>query len=377
MARASRRRRRRARRSSSSWSRSPSAAAGTRWNAATTWASGAAAWTAAAIEPSGDDGDELAAVLLQAVRHRDHGLAGELVGVVGGGGDGGVPHRGEHDEVGLGGVVVGPGSRVATRSPHCARSSSTTLRPGRGRAIPRSRRGPTLASRTAIPRPAGPSPPTPRSSSRELRTRPRATPTHPPARPVEPRRPNIRQSSVVCGGRVTGDRSDRRTSFPRRDLDADRRRSHGRQHGLVTTAQACSAFDRDQLDRLHSDGPARSRCAAASTGSRERPRPGTVPDGCVPAPAGFVARRSAPRPRSGTWRASRSTSSRSPSPVRRARASKASSCTRARWRGRDTSAIRRTDPVDVDGAHALRPHAQSSSPGWSSGLSTKHCAGSS
>ena len=96
-----------------------------------------------------------------------------------GGGHRGVPDGGEHDEVGVGGVVVGAGLEAGDPvAPALPQLVDDLLRP---LALPRPdarRRGPTLASRAAMPRPAGPVPPnTPILHARELRTAPPPSPT--------------------------------------------------------------------------------------------------------------------------------------------------------------------------------------------------------
>ena len=175
---------RRARRSSSSWSRSANAAAGTCWNAATTRAPGAAAWTAAAIEPCRrQHRTELPAALLRPLAIEITTLPRELVGV---GARGRRPRR--------------PRSWRARRGRRPRRRALVAgverRRPGRPSA-PAARRPPASA-RLAVARPddhvvARRSPAAPRSPprrtgapqhpdphARELRTRPTPFPAEHP-----------------------------------------------------------------------------------------------------------------------------------------------------------------------------------------------------
>ena len=75
-------------------------------------------------------------------------------------GDRGVPDGGEHDQLGVGGVVVAarlePGDLVAPALAELVDDLRGTFPLARPDASPG---GPTAASRVAIPRPAGPVPP--------------------------------------------------------------------------------------------------------------------------------------------------------------------------------------------------------------------------
>ena len=248
----------------------PSAAAGTRWNAATTRASGATACTSAAMEPCGDTTGRnwrpsFSRPFAMEITALPASWSAWAVAV----GNRGVPHGGQDDELGVGGVVVGTGAQaVDPVTPAVAQLVDHVLRPvtlarpehdlvpGRSPAGPR------------CPAPPAPSPPTPRSCMPESFAQPACgSPPHAERTCVDRGCQDAPGSSHgrAAAKTVTGAREpSRHVRRPRTHrTPAARPRSHGRRRSRPRTRASSGTTVRDRAD---SNGS-----AAVCTGSPGAP----------------------------------------------------------------------------------------------------------
>ena len=286
-------------------------------------------------------GDELAALLDEAVGHRDHGLARELRRR---GRARWPPRHPRRWRARRGRRRRRRGwcrrSRPATRSPHCSRSSSTTLGARSRSRDPTTTSWPTLASRAAIPRPAGPVPPNTPIFIAESFAHPR--PRSPPARPL-PEHPAERVRMRHRSDGWWGRRSV--VVPPRHRASHDRSTASHRSHAASTASSPRAPgtrrrLRRRQLDASASSPEARTRSPRRLPGRRRPAHLATVTPGRMSrrARAPYASFRSA----AALWDLEGFAARRRRdhgAGIEPRRGSRASSCTRAPSSGRATSAI--------------------------------------